>query len=161
MIGEKKALEMIEKILWMTEEYVQIAAMPKHYGTGDLFHNLDIHIIHTIGKNRGINVTGLARKHSISKSAVSQAIAKLQRRGLVRRYQVPENRKEVLFELTDRGERAFEAHLDFHMRAETPYINELARFSREESAMVEKVIDLLMRRARHVRTLILNKEAEE
>lgn len=158
MIGREKAIGLIEKLLWMTEEYVQLAGMPKSYGTDDRFHSLDIHMIHSIGLNSGINVTQLARKHGISKSAVSQALRKLERRELVRRYQVPENRKEVLFDLTERGKAAFEAHMAFHQEAEGPFVEEMARFSDEEAGAMEKMIDLLMRRAEHVRRLIEEQE---
>ncbi len=161
MIGKERAIELTEKLLWMTQEYVQLAGMPKSYGTDERFYSLDIHLIHSIGTEPGSNVTALARKHGISKSAVSQALKKLERRELVRRFKARENRKEVLFDLTERGREAFDAHLRFHKRAEEPFLQEMARFSREEEKAMEKTIDLLLRRAAHVRSLIEDREGQD
>lgn len=158
MIGRERAIELIEKMLWMTEEYVRLAGTSKSYGTGDRFHRLDIHLLHSIGLESGINVTELAKKHGISKSAVSQALRKLEKKALVKRYQLAENRKEILFCLTTRGKCAFEAHMEFHRKAEDPFIEEMANFSEDEALGTEKVIDLLLRRASHVRELIDGQE---
>jgi DNA-binding MarR family transcriptional regulator len=153
MIGEEKALRLIERVLWMTDEYADLAGRPKSYGTPHRFHRLDIHLIHSIGKNPGINITELSRLHRISKSAVSQAVRKLEKRGLVRRYQLAENRKEMLFDLTEEGQKAFAAHERFHQTFEVPYLKELAAFSAAEAAAVEKLLGLLRRRAEAVRAL--------
>ncbi len=153
MIGQDKALKLIEKILLLMEEYVELASRPKSYGTEDKFYRLDIHLIHTIGKNPGINVTELAQLHKITKSAISQAVQKLEKRGLIHRYQVPENKKEVLLELTDRGRVAYKAHETFHLEIEKTFVEEMSGFSEQDACSVEKLIDLLERRAEKVRTL--------
>ena len=144
---------MMEEFLWLIEDYVQLAATPKTYGTDMQFHRLDIHLIETIGASEGINVTELARKHGITKSAVSQAVRKIERRDLVRRYQRPDNKKEILFSLTERGKQAFRAHRDFHHAVEGRVIKEVSRWSEEDAAAVRKLVDLMQRRAEMVRRL--------
>lgn len=161
MIGRERALGLVEKVLWMTQQYVQLAGMPKTYGTGDQFHSLDIHLIHCIGRDPGLNVTSLARRLGISKSAVSQALKKLEKRDLVRRFQVPENRKAIRFDLTERGRKAFEAHLNFHRMAEEPFVEELSSISAEEAGSMDRMLDLLMERAEHVRMLIVEQEGND
>ncbi len=151
MIGNEKAYKIAERVLWLIEEYIAVAFIPKNYGTDMSFHRLDIHLIHTIGNNPGINVTELAKKHSITKSAVSQAVKKLEKRNLIERYQSPENRKEILFKLTDDGKIGFEAHRDYHSRTEQVYIDGLARFTEEEAAGVHKLIEILSQRAGNIR----------
>ncbi len=153
MIGETNANTLMEKLLWLIEEYVQIAASPKTYGTDMQFHRLDIHLIDSIGAVEEINVTELARRHSITKSAVSQAVKKLEKRGLVERYQRPDNKKEYLFQLTEPGKTAFRAHREYHREVEGFVLNELAAFSEIEAEAVEKLIRLLHRRAEKVREM--------
>lgn len=153
MIGTEKAYSLMESLLWLMEDYVQLAATPKSYGTDMLFHRLDIHLIETIGANEGINVTELARKHGITKSAVSQGVRKLENRDLVRRYQRPDNRKEILFTLTDKGRTAFLSHREFHGKVETLGIEELAGFEQEEAEGIRKLIDLMKRRAVRIRKM--------
>jgi len=153
MIGKEKAYELIGRLLWTIEEYVQMAAEPKRYGTDRLYHRLEIHLLDTIGKREGINVTELAQAHGITKSAVSQAVRKLEHKGLIERYKAPENRKEVLFRITARGREPFEAHIAFHKSVEGPFTENLARFSEEEARGIRKLMDLLDRRAALVREL--------
>lgn len=143
----------MEKLLWLIEDYVQLAASPKSYGTDMLFYRLDIHLIETIGANEGINVTELAGIHGITKSAVSQAVRKLEKRDFVRRYQRPDNKKEILFALTELGHTAFKAHRAFHHEVEGRVIEELADFSDEEKRAIERLMDLLKRRAARIRSL--------
>lgn len=153
MIGTEKACSLMESLLWLIEDYVQLAAAPKSYGTDMLFHRLDIHLIETIGANEGINVTELARKHGITKSAVSQGVRKLEKRALLHRYQRPENRKEFLFALTEKGRTAFQAHRDFHRNVESWGIEVLAGFETAEAEGISKLIDLMKKRAARIRKM--------
>ena len=146
---------MAEEVLWLIEDYITIASMPKSYGTDMKFHRLDIHLIHTIGLNPGINVTELALKHGITKSAVSQAVKKLEKKDLIYRYQSPENRKEILFKVTETGTTAFEAHRKYHEEGEKVYIDQLAEFSEEEARGAEKLIRLLKVRAENIKNEVI------
>lgn len=151
MIGEKRANELAERVLWLIEEYVTIAGLPKSYGTDMLFHRLDIHLINSIGENDGINVTELAAVHRITKSAVSQAVKKLEKRELVERYQSPDNRKEVRFRLTPKGRTAFDAHRAFHNERERPHIDALAQLDDRDLRGAYKLISILEERAADIR----------
>ena len=149
MIGKDKAYALAERALWLIEEYVTIAAQPRSYGTDMKFHRLDIHLIHSIGTTPGINVTELAEKHGITKSAVSQAVKNLEHRKLIERFQSADNRKTVRFRLLERGTIAFEAHNRFHRESETPYLRRLADLSPAEARGAEKLLEILEDRAEY------------
>lgn len=151
MIGTENAYKMAERMLWLIEEYIAIASIPKSYGTVMKFHRLEIHLIHSIGMNPGINVTELSKKHAITKSAISQAVKKLEKKELIERYQSPENKKEILFRLTDTGRTAFDAHRKYHEESETVYIEELAHLTDEEAEGVEKLLKIMSKRAENIR----------
>lgn len=85
------------------------------FGTGVPLYRTEIHTIRAIGENPRINVTKLAEHMGVTKGAVSQTIAKLARKGLVRRTRAPDNAREVLLELTDLGWTGFSSHEQFHM----------------------------------------------
>ena len=87
------------------------------FGTGVSMYRSEIHTIQAIGKNPGINVTTLAEYFGVTKSAVSQTIAKLRKKGLLRKTHAPGNAKEVILELTDLGITGFHNHEQFHMQA--------------------------------------------
>ncbi len=160
MIKKEEAHAIIEKLLWTIEDYINLAATPKSYGSDKKYNRLEIHLIDTVGRYPGINVTVLAQKHEISKSAVSQAVKKIEARGLLERFKIPENKKEVLFRLTEDGQRAFRAHKDFHAQVETPFIEEIESFTRKEADGVLKLLDLMHRRSLLVRELEGEKQKE-
>ena len=51
------------------------------------------------------NVTALAEALGITRGGASKAVARLQSLGLVERYQLPDNRKEVYYRLSEQGHR--------------------------------------------------------
>ena len=110
-----------ERILRKLDRIVTVMEsmhMPSNsFGTGISMYRSEIHTIQAIGKNPGINVTALAEYLGVTKSAVSQTIAKLYRKGLVRKTSTPGNAKEVILELTDLGLIGFRNHEQFHMQA--------------------------------------------
>ncbi|MBN2734633.1 MAG: MarR family transcriptional regulator [Methanomicrobiaceae archaeon] len=89
---------------------------PKDFGTGDLLHCSEIHTIMTIGKNPGINITGLSEILGISKSAISQMVTKLVQKGLVEKYREADNKKEMRLSLTPQGNIAYIGHEHHHAK---------------------------------------------
>ncbi len=87
------------------------------FGTGVTMYRKEIHTIQAIGKNPEINITNLAELMGVTKSAASQVIKKLERKGLVRKTYVPGNAKEVILELTELGRVGYLNHEKFHMEA--------------------------------------------
>jgi DNA-binding MarR family transcriptional regulator len=65
--------------------------------------------IKIIGRNPGINVTKVAERMSITRGAVSQTVAKLVRKKLIRKTYAEDNAKEVILQLTDLGWTVFNA----------------------------------------------------
>ena len=87
------------------------------FGTGVAMYRREIHTIQAIGKNPGINITLLAEYMGVTKSAVSQIIKKLIKKGLVCKTYAPGNAKEVILELMDLGMIGFRNHEKFHAEA--------------------------------------------
>ena len=74
-----------------------------------LLYAKELVTIKIIGRNPGINVTGIAERMRITRGAVSQTVAKLVRKKLVRKTYAEDNAKEVILQLTDLGWTAFNA----------------------------------------------------
>lgn len=128
----KKYQKLIESFLRIINHYTIIEKEPKKYGTDEFFHKLEIHTIHAIGENLGINVTKLAKWHGITKSAVSQVVKTLEERDLIYRYQAPDNAKEVLFKLTEKGKKAYEGHKHYHEKLDAFLIEEIEKISEDK-----------------------------
>lgn len=78
----------------------------------------ELHVIQSIGEQKQMNVTTIARNIGVTKSAISKITSKLMKKGLVERYQLQDNQKEVYFRLTSKGEKVFAVHEQFHSRLE-------------------------------------------
>ena len=154
VLGDKEARKIAERALWLIERYTVIASRPKSYGTSMRFHRLDIHMLHLIGSEPGINVTDLAFRLRISKAAVSQTIKKLEKRELVERYQLPGNRKEIRFRPTAQGMVAYEAHARFHETIESPVLVGLSQLTEDEAIGAERLLEILEERARMIEDAI-------
>jgi DNA-binding MarR family transcriptional regulator len=89
---------------------------PRDFGTGDLLYSSTIHTLVEIGKNPGINLTNLAEKLDISKSAVSKFVRQLLEKSLITKSKDINNRKEVIFYLSEKGVVAYNGHESFEKR---------------------------------------------
>lgn len=98
--------------LWMhTQNRMQeFEAIPTDFGTGQLLHPSEIHTVQAIGHVPGINVTGLADRMGVTRGAASQMVGRLAGKGLIEKYRLPENDKEVRLRLTEEGAVAFRGH---------------------------------------------------
>jgi len=110
----------LEEFLRVLDRVVgRLSAMyqaPREYGTGIPLYGTEIHTIQAIGESAGITVTRLAEKRGVTKGAVSQTLSKLVGKGLVRKTHAPDNAKEVVLELTERGWIGFRNHGTFDMK---------------------------------------------
>lgn len=84
------------------------------FGIGRMLYPSEIHTIEAVGNNEGLIARDIAECMGISKSAVSQTLNKLERKGLVRKVRAEENGKEVLLFLTEEGQKAYRGHERFH-----------------------------------------------
>ena len=67
----------------------------------------EIHVLLSIEDKQSINATKLANKLGISKSAVSQTISRLEKKGVIIKDKDPYNKNELILSLTAFGESAF------------------------------------------------------
>ncbi len=82
--------------------------------TLDGYNPSEIHCIENVGKNADSNVTILADSLYMTRSAISKLTKKLVKKGLIESYQKPENKKEIYFRLTQKGEAIYKAHEELH-----------------------------------------------
>ncbi len=108
-----KKQEIIQLYMKSVDLMREIESKPRDFGTGDLLYSSTIHTLVQIGKNPGINLTNLAERLVISKSAVSKFIRQLLELGLITKSKDISNRKEVIFYLSEKGVVAYHGHESF------------------------------------------------
>lgn len=87
-------------------------------------------------------MSALAKRLGVTKGAVTQMVARLESRDLVRRTTHPDDFRAVMVSLTEKGESAFLAHQELH---ENFYQELYAQFDRTEIEIFEKCIEKLVR----------------
>lgn len=103
------------------------------YGTGDPLHMGEIHTIDAVGRLSRPNVTELAGVLGVTKGAVSQMLARLEKKGHVRKWKDSGQGNELSVELTRKGKIAYRGHIRFH----TLYYKGLFEdFSEKELAVI-------------------------
>ncbi len=136
-----KYMSIIEKFTRMINKFNYIEKIPRDFGTDNLLYPSEIHLIETIGKTPGINVTELAKKHGISKAAISQKLKKLEKKDLIERFKGNENEKAVLLKLKIKGEIAFKGHESFHSIMDSGIIKKINEMPPEKVKDFEKILD--------------------
>ncbi len=92
----------------------------------------ETHCIDFIGRLEMPNVTKVAEHMRMTRGAVSKMTKKLSAKGLIEKYTVESNKKEIYFRLTDRGRVLFEEHAKRHRLWEKRDMEFLAGYRKEE-----------------------------
>ena len=105
----------------------ELERKPKDYGTGELIHVREIHLIQTIGQNKNIYLTKLAQLTGVTKGAISQNLSKLERKGYVEKIRDPKNNSKNLIRLTNKGKIAYFGHEHYHEKVDRNLMNYLEK----------------------------------
>jgi len=113
-----KDLKSIEQLAHLfvrvVNRYNEMEKIPYSTGTNFILHRSEVHMIDAIGKNKGINITKLAKLQGITKAAVSKMIRDLVNKGLITKSLSPKTENEVVLNITDEGKKVFESHREYH-----------------------------------------------
>lgn len=78
------------------------------------YKSSEVHYIECIGRNVDSNVTKLAESLYMTRGAISKMTRKLIKRGIIESYQKPDNKKEIYFRLTEKGQVIYKVHEALH-----------------------------------------------
>ena len=125
-----------ETFLRIINKFKVLEKIPIDHGTGDLLYASEVNTLEIIGDTPGINLTQLAQKKGVTKSAVSQIVTKLVRKQLVTKNQSPDHEKVFFLELTETGKVVFENHEKFHKKYDSPMIEKLYAMRNDQLDLV-------------------------
>lgn len=98
----------------------------------------ETHCIDFIGRLELPNVTKIAEHMQMTRGAISKMTKKLLTKGLIEKYTLETNRKEIYFRLTEQGKLLFDEHEKRHKRWEKRDMEFLSRYPREEVELLRK-----------------------
>ncbi|RZI49703.1 MarR family winged helix-turn-helix transcriptional regulator [Lactococcus kimchii] len=100
----------------------------------------EIETIEYIAKNPQVNVTRLAQHLYMTRGAASKITQKLLKKGLIERFQLPENKKEIYFRLTSEGQKINTRHENLHQKFSE---NDQIVFDQLTDESVSNILDFL------------------
>lgn len=104
----------------------------------------DLHMIACIGDHEPINVTTLSEKLNLTKGSITRISGKLLEQSLIRREQLNDNKKEVFFRLTPRGEQLHIIHDRLHKEVEQRFKKMLDKYTPEQLAFAKELLQDLL-----------------
>lgn len=100
----------------------------------------ETHCIDFIGRLELPNVTKIADSMRMTRGAISKMTKKLLAKGLIEKYTLETNKKEIYFRLTEQGKVLFDEHDKRHKRWEKRDMEFLSRYPKEK---VETVYEFM------------------
>lgn len=137
-------MELIEKLVCTINLINENNKKPRAYGTGHLLYQSEIHTIEVINNHKAVNASELAVILGVTNGAVTQIISRLVQKGLVERYKLRDNKKEVYFQLTGKGLVAYDCHMKFHERMNNKVIGYLDQLNKDEVLIISQFFDKII-----------------
>ena len=138
MQDNRHFIELLERTL---HKYEQLEKKSCIYGSKNIpLTHVEVHTIATIGDHEHINLTTLANIRGVTKSAASQLIYRLVKKGLVYKQVSPTSDAEINIMLTDAGKDVYKGHKKYHENANNHFFELLKGMPEENSAAAERML---------------------
>lgn len=109
--------ELLKEIALMLERQDMLSKLTENQCLDEYGYS-ETHCIDYIGRLELPNVTKVAEHMGMTRGAISKMTKKLLAKGLIEKYTLETNKKEVYFKLTDQGRLLFDEHAKRHQRWE-------------------------------------------
>ena len=144
---EKRFQKMGNTLVRVINKAVVNEKKPRHFGVPELLHASEIHMVMHIGDNSGVHISELARLCGITRGAVSQLVAKLEKKGLVAKTEDPQNSLKTVPILTNKGKVAYYAHAQHHEEMDQDLFNFINRLDENQFTLIEDFLNHLEKMA--------------
>lgn len=139
MTKEFKFAQMMELIYEFSDISTLYQSIPRTYGNEITLHMAEAHMIQTIGNHDGITITELSKLKNKSKSAMSQLVDKLYKKGLITKTKNPKDKKQISINLSEKGLEIYLYHQELDKNNYNKYLSRLNNFSEKD---IEKTSEL-------------------
>jgi len=130
-------------LLRLVTKISEMECKVRNYGTDVPLYEAEIHMIKAIKESEGIHVTGLAEQLGVTKGAVSQIIAKIDKKGMIVKDKDASNQSRLVLRLSEKGETAYQYHGKLHGAFEELVAVVLSESTEEEKAFLLRFISAL------------------
>jgi DNA-binding MarR family transcriptional regulator len=134
--------EKLYKIVSIVQDEMKTA---RDYGIGFKMHHSEVHLLETIYNHEGANASELSKILCLTNGAISQVAKKLINKALIVNYQMPNNKKEVYFRLTDLGLKTLEGHRKHHAKINADFFDFVAnRATERDIQAIMEFMDMII-----------------
>jgi DNA-binding MarR family transcriptional regulator len=143
-MNRELALTVAEKINKVVTMFSNEKKIARDYGTGFPLNHAEVHLLDIINEHPDENTSQLAARNGITKGAIAQITKKLLEKELITTFQIPDNRKEVYFELTKSGKKAVSGHNRHHKRLNSGLTKYFEILSDKDMQTIVTFLDILI-----------------
>lgn len=141
MNSKAESIRMLtSRLMRIINKHSRIEELPIRTGKNTGLTAKEIHCLNAIGQQKGINIKTIGDVLGVTKSAASQMVGKLVKKGFVKKEKALDNDKEILTYLTAEGWNAFNAHKEFHERHLETLVKQLDEFPDTQLAVTAAIL---------------------
>lgn len=137
---EESIQHLTGRLMRIINKHCRIEELPIRVGKNSGLTAKEVHCVQAIGTNEGINIKNIGDTLGVTKSAASQMVGKLEKKGFAKKEKAADNDKEILASLTEKGWEAFEAHQEFHERHLHTLVKRLEEFPDTQIALATAIL---------------------
>ncbi|MFX1389511.1 MAG: MarR family winged helix-turn-helix transcriptional regulator [Promethearchaeota archaeon] len=104
----------------------------------------EIHLILFIYHIQDTNITKIADQLGLTKSAISQTLSRLQKKGIIKKRTEPFKKNELQVQFTKKGQSLLEHVIEFRSSLEMKYLEFLEAKSDKEKQIISDFLDTLV-----------------
>ena len=134
-------LDLFEQVFDISHRMVELDRSPHDLGFGQPVTRAELHLVSTIAVNGDRSVTELARDRRVTKGAVSQLLARLERKGLIEKRVDQANASRLLVRLTTEGQLVHQAHDQLHNLVCGAFVEEVGDLDQDTLALIKDFLN--------------------
>lgn len=119
------------------------------------YSNTEAHCIEAIGKLEKPNGVNIANKLNMTRGAISKITTKLEKKELIYKTSLEDNKKEVIYKLTNKGKDLFNKHEEAHRKWEERDLSYLDTIDEKD---LDKVLNFIENFNNYLESIIKEEE---
>jgi DNA-binding MarR family transcriptional regulator len=144
MNNKRKSIKALTgRLMRIINKHTRIEELPIRTGKNIGLTAKEVHCLNVIGQQEEINIKGIGDILGVTKSAASQMVGKLEKKGFTQKTKALKNDKEIMAYLTDSGWEAFDAHTEFHERHFKTLTRQLNAFPDTQLAVATAILSTI------------------
>ena len=111
---EEDLLQFSQKVQAFTDQYLQLKERQHYIANFPDLTLAEVHTLVSIARNEGTSLTELAKLQEVSRSAITQMIQRLEKKGLIFREENRQFKASYQLRLTGKGREVYQIHQQQH-----------------------------------------------